>query len=204
MPPDLVPINHRDLPVYLSEREVEQARAYSEHMMWEEKEHLLRARGQSQALKYQLDCFYSQLGEIAVSRALQDLGCSPPTGHVPGKRDWEPDHQFTLDGKTYYLHTKSQTRESEARYGTAWLIGHGAGQDRRIYEFHAEDYLVLTTVTKPSLVYLRAILPITHLRDLALVTEEGIEPRLRHSKRCVRLSHIDSLGLKRFQLPAPS
>ena len=202
MPPDLVPLDERDLPVRLTHQDIARAHLYAAAMLTESKETILRARGQSQAAKYQRDCFYSHLAETAVSRALQDLGCSLPTGHVQGKQDWEPDHHFFAGGSKYFLHTKSQPPGSAERFGTAWIIGYGeTGQDKRLYDFRPEDYIALVSVPDEQLVYLRAIFPVTHLGDLALITEKGISPRLLHSKRAIRLSQIDNLGVPRFQLP---
>ena len=50
-------------------------------------------------------------------------------------------------------------------------------------------------------VWIRAVMPVQWTHDLGLWTKDGLKEDLKKVKWCIRLSHIDALGLGRFNLP---
>lgn len=196
---DYVDPNHNDLRVPVQPEDRVLAIAYANKMLTPQKKALYAARGQHNPEVIHGQYYYSQLGELAVASAFGGWNCTPPTGFVPGKSDYKPDHECFPGGQKKFLHTKTQTFKSSLGNGTAWLVGYGPGKDTHFYQFPADDYVVLCSIAEDeSAVLLRAVLALTTIRDCALLTEKGVAPYLLHSKRSIRLSMIDEMGIPRF------
>lgn len=104
-------------------------------------------RGQSSIEKITQDIVIGALGEIAIYRMLKRLGVkvSPPDFKVyqAKKKSYEAD---LTDNNGNRFHCKSQSRESEQRYGASYILqysGAGTGHTDKLFRnVTNRDYLV--------------------------------------------------------------